>query len=524
MLFAVLLLTTRGISSILAAAVATPSSQSSSSSCSNSTDLHSRMSKALDENGQPTRELSSLRGTVDDVLTEDECHFLLHAIPDAKYIPGSGYNSQQYGDTSKAPPNVAGLELKTLSNAKTGFDTMEQYQRYLTIREKVRAETERSLGLCPGALRVDFTHLSQKTKGGLHTAHADNCFYAFGDGQQTQNHDNEKKEQRRQHNDDDSSGSRSRTVHTPTKSVLHCDRKKKHPFSTRVAASIVYINDHSSFGGGEFYWADHTTGRPELIVEPKPGRMAYFSSGVENLHGALPVEDVVVGDRRDKEDSDKNNLSVCRGDHDDDDNGDKNICPEATRSASASASASTTLFPPRRVYLAMWYVPDTERGEVVPQYRSWDDKYDTNVAADPGTPTKMFDIPVVSMKRGGLKVTLSFFLLALQNEPTRGTWRFVQQDNAPLGMVFKDASAMFSIELRGDAISVERHTDYGKRASLHYQLQESIALHKALDELHALAFGSGDDDQDITEENRLLLLDSEEVIKEARKKLPARRA
>ena len=90
-------------------------------------------------------------------------------------------------------------------------------------------------------------------------------------------------------------------------------------------------------------------------------------------------------------------------------------------------------------------------------------------------------------------------------------------------MVFKDESAMFSIGLREDSIFIERHTDNGKRPSLIYQLQESVALHKVLDELHALAFGKGDDGQDIDDEDRLLLL-HESAIEEARKKLPARGA
>lgn len=123
-----------------------------------------------------------------------------------------------------------------------------------------------------------------------------------------------------------------------------------------------------------------------------------------------------------------------------------------------------------------------------------------------------------------MRVALSFFMLGIQNEPTKGSWRFVQRDGIPLGMIFQDESAMFSIGLREDSIVVERHTDHGKRPSLFYQLQESVALHKVLDELHALAFGKGDDGQDIADEDRLLLLHDEREIGEARKKLPARGA
>ena len=131
--------------------------------------------------------------------------------------------------------------------------------------------------------------------------------------------------------------------------------------------------------------------------------------------------------------------------------------------------------------------------------------------------------PIHNLNRPKFITPALVFLLSLQNQPSKGSWRFVQQDNIPLGMVFKDESAMFSIGLREDSIVIERHTDNGKRPSLIYQLQESVALHKVLDELHELAFGKGDDGQDIDDEDRLLLL-HESAIEEARKKLPARGA
>ena len=83
---------------------------------------------------------------------------------------------------------------------------------------------------------------------------------------------------------------------------------------------------------------------------------------------------------------------------------------------------------------------------------------------------------------------------------------------------------MFSIGIRDESIVIERHIDRGKRPSLFYQLQESVILHKVLDELHALAYGKGDDGQDIADDDRLLLLQGENAIEEARQKLPARGA
>ena len=83
---------------------------------------------------------------------------------------------------------------------------------------------------------------------------------------------------------------------------------------------------------------------------------------------------------------------------------------------------------------------------------------------------------------------------------------------------------MFSIGLGDESITIERHTDAGNRPSLFYQLQESVILHKVLDELHALAFGKGDDGQDIEDYDRLLVLQGKYAIDEARKELPARGA
>mmetsp|Transcript_16344 Transcript_16344/g.20355 ORF Transcript_16344/g.20355 Transcript_16344/m.20355 type:complete len:496 (-) Transcript_16344:145-1632(-) len=455
---------------VLVIGTATPTT-STTPVCSNSTDLHHRISNAISpKNGKATPYLDALRGTIDNVLSAEECDFLLRAISPSKYVSGSGYNEAQYGayrSSVGGKANLAGLELSQLSSPKTGFGTEKEYKRYLSIREKARAQTERSLGLCPGTLRIDFTHLSQKKKGGKHAPHADNCFYELGD-----------------YIIDAGTGE---AITSP-----RCDQTRKHPFSTRVAASILFLNDNQDFGGGEFYWADHATGEPSVLVTPKAGRMTYFSAGPENLHGALPVEDIP-----------DDGANVC--------NDGSTNCEKVDEKPS-----------PRRIYLALWYVDNTQPAEVVPSYRSGDGS--EAAVDDPNAPTTVLDIPVKSLKAGGLRVALSFLLLALQNEPTKGSWRIVQQDDIPLGMLFKDKSAMFAINLKEESIVVERHVDYGKRPSLVYQLQESVALHKVLDELESLAFGKGDDGQEIKEENRLVSLRHNGVIEAARKKLPARAA
>ena len=112
-----------------------------------------------------------------------------------------------------------------------------------------------------------------------------------------------------------------------------------------------------------------------------------------------------------------------------------------------------------------------------------------------------------------LRFTLGLHLVAQQDN---GTWKANQANDNTLDMYFKDNSAMFSIVIGNDAITVER---YGK-PSLAYVLQESVLLHSVLDELHTLGF-----EGDIETQNRLLRLEEPgDAIEKAREKLPARKA
>ena len=131
----------------------------------------------------------------------------------------------------------------------------ERYAAILETRERVRSIVEESLGI--GTLYVDYTTISQKTIGGAHNAHADNCIHLFD----TETHQAE------------------------------CDPEKVHPYPKRVAGSILYLNDQESgnFSGGEFYFADRSNGEVSHKVPPKVGRLVYFTAGIESLHGALPV-------------------------------------------------------------------------------------------------------------------------------------------------------------------------------------------------------------------------------------------
>lgn len=134
--------------------------------------------------------------------------------------------------------------------------------------------------------------------------------------------------------------------------------------------------------------------------------------------------------------------------------------------------------------------------------------------SDLSVPTKVLEIPVASLKRGGLRFALGLLLVGYDKE----TWKLNQTSDSVLDMYFQDNSAMFSLVLENDGISVDR---YGK-PSLAYVLQESLVLHSLLDELDSLAFGVEDD---IKLENRLLQLEEPgDAIEKARATLPARKA
>ncbi|KAL7455407.1 hypothetical protein ACHAWC_006953 [Mediolabrus comicus] len=135
--------------------------------------------------------------------------------------------------------------------------------------------------------------------------------------------------------------------------------------------------------------------------------------------------------------------------------------------------------------------------------------------ADVSTSTQVFSIPVQSIKPGGLRFALGLHLIGLQNTPDKGSWQANQASDTVLDMRFRDGSAMFSISLGDEGISVSR---YGQ-PSLPYLLQESVILHSVLDEINSLA-----NEGDIEEENRLLKLLDLDSIEEVRSTLPARKA
>eukprot|EP00568_Trieres_chinensis_P005687 CAMPEP_0183291314 /NCGR_PEP_ID=MMETSP0160_2-20130417/781_1 /TAXON_ID=2839 ORGANISM="Odontella Sinensis, Strain Grunow 1884" /NCGR_SAMPLE_ID=MMETSP0160_2 /ASSEMBLY_ACC=CAM_ASM_000250 /LENGTH=203 /DNA_ID=CAMNT_0025452111 /DNA_START=78 /DNA_END=689 /DNA_ORIENTATION=+ len=135
---------------------------------------------------------------------------------------------------------------------------------------------------------------------------------------------------------------------------------------------------------------------------------------------------------------------------------------------------------------------------------------------DPNAPKRIFDVPVDSIKMGGLRFALGLHLIGQQGNPEKGTWKANEASDGILDMYFKDETGMFSVAMSENSISVDR---YGPRPSLQYLLQESVLLHDFLDELQTLAF-EGDD---IEDENRLLK-PKDGAIEKARESLPARKA
>lgn len=136
---------------------------------------------------------------------------------------------------------------------------------------------------------------------------------------------------------------------------------------------------------------------------------------------------------------------------------------------------------------------------------------------DPSVPTRIIDIKCDSIKNGGLRMALGLFLIGQQGTPVKGSWKINPADDGVLDMYYVDNTAMFSLHLTDDLIFIDR---YGQ-PSLQYQLQESLILHRFLDELNTLAF----EGEEVEDENRLLVFsDPENAIEDAREKLPARMA
>lgn len=136
---------------------------------------------------------------------------------------------------------------------------------------------------------------------------------------------------------------------------------------------------------------------------------------------------------------------------------------------------------------------------------------------DPNIPKRVFDIPVSSLKLGGTRFALSLFLIGQQATPVKGSWKVHPISDQVVDMYYVDDSAKFSMTLDETCISVDR---YGS-PSLQYLLQESVVLHRLLDEINAIAT----EGENVAAEKRLIVfLNEKTAISDARSKLPAKPA
>jgi hypothetical protein len=120
----------------------------------------------------------------------------------------------------------------------------------------------------------------------------------------------------------------------------------------------------------------------------------------------------------------------------------------------------------------------------------------------PAGTTRIVHIPVQSIKPGGLRLFLMFYLLGKQKSPDGQTiWTAHQptRDDFVIEYYFHDQSAMLTIELSTqDGVTIDR---IGSLPSTAYIIHESSILDGILDELHVMAF-----DDSVSLENRLLTL------------------
>jgi hypothetical protein len=142
---------------------------------------------------------------------------------------------------------------------------------------------------------------------------------------------------------------------------------------------------------------------------------------------------------------------------------------------------------------------------------SEDDEEDDD--ATPAGTTRIVSIPVQSIKPGGLRLFLMFYLLGMQNTPDKNTWSANQPstDEYVLEFWFRDRSAVLTLTLESNRISLDRT---GSSPSVAYLMQETSVVQGILDELQQMA----SDDQ-VEVKHRLLLLAHPDSIQRARDSL-----
>jgi hypothetical protein len=94
---------------------------------------------------------------------------------------------------------------------------------------------------------------------------------------------------------------------------------------------------------------------------------------------------------------------------------------------------------------------------------------------DPAGSSLIASIQVRSIKLGGLRLFLMFYLMGMQNTPDKGSWRADQPSTEEylLEMYYHDATGMISIELMEEEIRITR---CGSVPSTAYLMHESVVV------------------------------------------------
>jgi hypothetical protein len=128
--------------------------------------------------------------------------------------------------------------------------------------------------------------------------------------------------------------------------------------------------------------------------------------------------------------------------------------------------------------------------------------------------TRLLTIPARSIKPGGLRLLLMFYLMGMQNTPEPGCWKADQPttEEYVVDMYFHDRTAALTVKLTENEITIDR---IGSTPSNAYLMQESIIIDGILDELNVCVT-----QEDIKDEDRLLLLpEPQDAIEKARESL-----
>jgi hypothetical protein len=127
--------------------------------------------------------------------------------------------------------------------------------------------------------------------------------------------------------------------------------------------------------------------------------------------------------------------------------------------------------------------------------------------------TQIINLPVESIKPGGLRLFLILYLMGIQNSPEKGSWSLDQPtaDEYAVDLYYRDKTAAIMIRFSEHEIQIGR---FGSNPSTSFMMQETIVVDGILDELQRLV-----EEGNIKKEDRLLLLKNENAIANLREEL-----